>query len=241
MVEYMDKLPRRINVSNDMISGLSYISNIYYMNRDEVASAVILDWIKYVETDSINEVYNNIDKSNKYYYIEITVDNNLWKIFKKACSRKGLKLEDAFGYALSKFLNNIHNNDKDYISKGYGIRLIDRFTIKQFKEDMSILSDSYDYNDGYFVYIIYNKDNNMCYIGRAAEIYTRIKKHILNNTLGFPITDVYVYGVDRFIDSCILERYLIENIEKCKRKNIRIPSYIDNKCDFRTELNNLLI
>lgn len=223
MAEYVDKLPRRIFVDNDIISGLAYISNIYNLSRDDVISMIISDWVEYIENcidGNYDKIY--IDKYDKRYYIEANIENDLWKLFKKSCSRKGIDLSVAFKYALSEFLNYIHLDDIGTISKGYGIRLIDRFTIDEFIDDMHILMDNDEYYNRYFVYIIYNKDNNICYVGRTANIYWRVMSHVSSNILRCPITDICVYGVDRFIDSYILEKYFMDNINRYKLKNIRM-------------------
>lgn len=102
-----------------------------------------------------------------------------------------------FKYALSEFLNSVY---KDAISKGCGIKSINRLAIDEFIFFRNIF---FEPNKGYFVYIIYNKDNNICYVGRTVEIYSRISSHINGNTLRCPITDIYIYRTDKFIESCL--------------------------------------
>lgn len=61
MAEYIDKLPRRIIVDDDVISGLAYISYIYNIIREDVVNIVISYWIEHIDR-SEGKVYHKLDK-----------------------------------------------------------------------------------------------------------------------------------------------------------------------------------
>lgn len=105
MAEYDDNKIKRLFIDQDVRSALAYISERYKLSRYEVVNLVILDFVKYIGNDKCKMEIDRNDTNDKKYYIEINIKEDLWKLFKKSFIRKGLKLEIAFKYALSLFLN----------------------------------------------------------------------------------------------------------------------------------------
>lgn len=229
MAEYDDNVIKRIFIDEDVISALSYITGKYKLLRNDVINMIISDWVEYIDNfrgHSGQGEYYNIKSPYESYYIEITIQEGLWKLFKKCCFVKNLNTENGFRYAISEFLNYIDPSYSIKKDKGCGIKSIVRFNMNEFAKIYGISdyghgSYKVSCNDrGYYVYIIYNNIMKICYIGRTYRLRQRIMYHISSNTLGYPITDIYVYIVDRFIDSCILEKYFIGKIDEHKYRNM---------------------
>lgn len=202
---------------NIYIKGIKLIENVFF--------------ISLFYLNSLNEVYNNVEKSYVYYIEFINQINltNISNIFQNNESNFDLTIKDAIIFSYKKTVFTINSNIEDKKNKIQNI-LLEKFTLyNKFINNLFIIY--YDY------YIIYKKYNALDIISFYKDNILYIRKHI-EKIKNNKISNKYFEIIINIIKTLYSSNYYSYNYQDKINKYNKISNFIDKIINIVNNNNN---